>query len=197
MHCSEMRTAWLLIVCSVRGGGCRPPWMQTPSQMQTPRMQAPVDADLPGCRSPPGCRRPWMQTPLDADPSSECRPPWSCELCCMLGIQPSPQTNTCENFTLPQTLFAWGNNMKIGLPRNIWPHNNCNSGSYFGLWILLSKRHFLPFLFCRNAISMIKFYCFSIMFEKLVSVSFRLHGTINLSNHFKSLTCNRPDWCGS
>ena len=54
------------------GAGCRP-WMQIPSQMQTPRMQAPVDADLPGCRSPvdadaPECRPPWMQIPpLNAD----------------------------------------------------------------------------------------------------------------------------------
>ena len=48
----------------------------------------------------------WIRGGLHRGVSS---PPWSCDLWCMLGSQPPPWTNTCENITLPQTSFAGGN----------------------------------------------------------------------------------------
>ena len=81
-----MRTVRLLTVSHVSrglGGGQTPLWMQT----------------LPGCRHPP-----WRQTPLDADPPFGCTPPghMTWDAC----WEANPQTNTCENITLPQISFA-------------------------------------------------------------------------------------------
>ena len=67
----------------------------------------PLDADLP-----------WMQTPLEATPphadSPEYRPPGhvTCDACWKANPTPQPPLwiETCENITLPQTMFAGGNN---------------------------------------------------------------------------------------
>ena len=98
--------------------GQKTPWTETPSGRHPPR-QRPIDRNQqqrpPGQRSPgqrlPGQRPPWTETPLDRNPqwtetpwTKTQRPPWSCDLRCMLGQRPPLRTesDTCKNITLPQ-----------------------------------------------------------------------------------------------
>ena len=87
MHSSRMHTAPLLTIFrSAQGGlppGCRPPGCRPP------------DADIPlGCRSP-----------LDADPPGHV----TCDACWEAAPLVNRMIHRCKNITLPQTLFAGGN----------------------------------------------------------------------------------------
>ena len=82
-----MRTTYSLLYkgVSVQGGS---PWTET-NQTETPRQKPLVQK--PPRQRPPGQRPSWTEIPRQRSP-------------------PCGQTDACENITLPQTLFAGGNN---------------------------------------------------------------------------------------
>ena len=70
--------------------------------------RGPLKVD-PWRQNPPGGRLPCRQTPLEVDPQ-EGTWDWAArQEVTSYRDSPHGQTNTCENFTLPQTSFAGGN----------------------------------------------------------------------------------------
>ena len=97
--------------------GRKPPG-QRPPQADPPR-QRPIDRNPQ--QRPPGQRSPWTETPLDRNPqwtetpwTKTQRPPWSCDLRCMLGQRPPCEQNQTRVKTLPcRNFVASGNKIML------------------------------------------------------------------------------------